>query len=648
MVLEVDVRRLGKAKPAAKGRVGFAAAAAPRATDEPSAERVNPFTGTPACLAFGVLDSGGSLQERAMDHLRNLAPRLARYGSDPPEFLPDPHVIETSSGERIVHLRQHVHGIPVFQAMRLVRFDHEGSLLDVLGDHVPLRREEIDLLPSLDAAGAVLAAARHLAAPGGREADGLPGLRVSSRRPRVVSAFPLPAGPCVLRKPPFPRLIAVHQVLFYRKPDARLGWYVPLRLPDALGQYDLIVAANGEDAGEVLFCRNVVATGVAVALASRHNPQEEPARLLDMPQPLTAYPPFRPAGLPAGFPGFWVDRDRTEGGNVRCLRGGRTIRGASGRGRIVFQPVAGSDDLRAINAFFLCNFLHNFFYLLGFNEAAGNFQRINPAGVGRGGDELEVEIFGFVPGDASMLTEADGGSSLLSLGGIRQASGEIRHTALDADVVIHEFVHGVTARLVGGRGVWRPLISGPPQAQALDEGTSDYFALTLQNYLRRREGRAETLVYGAWSSGNPATGRRRASYAGFNERFSRLAQFPDPHDAGMVWCAALLAMNRSFGAVLGSFERGHELGWQLVVNALKQLPLGQDGPSFLDGRQAILSALQAMRSRVPLLDSGPLFAVERLGDLEAAVRRAFASLGMGRNAHSQGGTFAGLQDDFNP
>lgn len=640
MTLEVDQRNLEEAAEAATAEALELEATLLSSIGELTSatiERSNTYTGTPAVVTCSGWPPDGAFVEKALE----LATSLSRVVAESPDFIPDPQIQETSSGERIVHLHQHVHGIPVFQGARVVRFGRNGEV-DVLGDHVPLRRAEVNLIPELDASGAVLAAARHLAASGG-----IHDLEVSSRRPRLVAAFPLPATPCVLRKPPFPGLINVHLIFFYRRPEARLGWYVPLRLPDRMGQYDLIVAATGDDAGEILFCRDVVPTATGEARACRFNPEEEPLSLLAMPQPLSAYPPFRPARLPSGD---WIGRDRTEGNNAKCQRSGRTVRGTVSGGRVSFRSTPGSDDELVVNAFFLCNFLHDFFYLLGFAEQAGNFQRINPPGMGLGTDELELEIFGTAfQGDANIQLEVDGRNLRLNLGPILSPAGT-RHTALDADVVIHEFVHGVTDRLVGGPAVRKVLVLGPPQARALDEGTSDYFALTIQNYLRQGMGRPERLVYGAWSSGNPATGRRRQSYAGFNHPFSRLGSpgFINPHDAGMIWCAALLEMNRRLGSVLGSPLRGHEAGWQILVNALKSLTVGQGTLGFLAVRDAILRALNAMSGAIPVMQFGPLFSPGQHSALMDAARHAFASLGMGRNARSPNGTFAGLQDDFNP
>jgi extracellular elastinolytic metalloproteinase len=651
MSIEVDRRRLEESRGPDESVPGYHVPEAHSrlmALDAAPARRRNAYTGT---WAYHAAKQGealtGSLVERALVYLRLSAPDIDETSSDPADFVADPHVVEASGGERIVHLHQHVHGIPVFRAVRSVRFDPTGPVLDVVGDHVPLRRDAVDLVPALDAAGAVLAAARHLAAPGGDLAAGVPGLEVTHRRPRIVGALPLPASPTLLRKPPFPGVVATHLVLFYQRPDLRLGWFVPLHHPKLFLHYDLIVAANGEDAGEILFCRNGVASvGTVVARATRFNPDLEPPLDLAMPQPLDAFPPLRPGNpLPAGFPGPWVDGDETAGNNVLALRSGRRTKATKAGADLRFQTAAGSDEEKVVNAFFLCNYVHDFFYLLGFDEASGNFQNKNPPGVKSGPDAVEVRIFQQVPDDASFEVHADGTPGRLSLGAIGA-----RHTALDAEVLIHEYTHGVTARLIAGRGQWKPLIDGPRQAQAMDEGTSDYFALTLQNYLRRRQGFPESLVFGAWSSGDAVRGGRSSTYAGFTAPFDSLGNkgFDDPHDAGMIWCAALLGMNRRLGAALGSLSRGDETGWYLVVEALRKIPIGLDAPSFLDGRDALLRAVGTLAANIPVLADGPLFRPGDVTSVAAAVRQAFAELGMGRNSQTQGGAFAGLVNDFQP
>ncbi|MBD2385520.1 M36 family metallopeptidase [Cylindrospermum sp. FACHB-282] len=133
------------------------------------------------------------------------------------------------------------------------------------------------------------------------------------------------------------------------------------------------------------------------------------------------------------------------------------------------------DEQKILNIFYFCNYMHDFFYLLGFNEAVGNFQKINFTGEGTAGDPVDARAFlGTVRGTANMLTLADGRKAIMNMGLVAPSS---RHTAFDADVVFHEFAHGVTNRLVGGR-MNSPQGLQQPQSRGMGEGWSDYFALT--------------------------------------------------------------------------------------------------------------------------------------------------------------------------
>jgi extracellular elastinolytic metalloproteinase len=194
-----------------------------------------------------------------------------------------------------------------------------------------------------------------------------------------------------------------------------------------------------------------------------------------------------------------------------------------------------------------------------------------------------------------------------------------RHTALDSSVVFHEFVHGVTNRLVGGPMNIAALDA--PQSAGMGEGWSDYIACTING----------TIVVGAWLV-NKAGGMRAFPYdSNFPDNFGDLGtgryDGTFPHPIGEIWCATLMEMNRNIGA---------KLGVQLVVDALKLTPAN---PSFLDGRDAILTALENMRS------------ANRLGYNEYIVARngiwqAFAKFGMGPGAHSNGAQLSGIVTDF--
>ena len=127
MALEVDRRNLPEAEAFAAETLGLEVAVFSPAGEVRGAtvERRNAYTGSPAVVACSeCLVDDGTLIESA----RDLASSVIRDGAESPDFIPSPQVQETSSGERIVHLYQHVHGIPVFQAARLVRFSRNGKV----------------------------------------------------------------------------------------------------------------------------------------------------------------------------------------------------------------------------------------------------------------------------------------------------------------------------------------------------------------------------------------------------------------------------------------------------------------------------------------------------------------------------------------
>ncbi len=78
------------------------------------------------------------------------------------------------------------------------------------------------------------------------------------------------------------------------------------------------------------------------------------------------------------------------------------------------SPIASADQSKAAitNAFFVTNWLHDYWYDSGFNEAAGNAQNDNYGRGGVGGDSMRVEVqdnyFGGSRNNANMSTPSDG------------------------------------------------------------------------------------------------------------------------------------------------------------------------------------------------------------------------------------------------
>jgi extracellular elastinolytic metalloproteinase len=629
---------------------------------EVRAERVNPFTGSPTHLrsvnagsAFGFVPGFGatdqSLVARAIDHLRVTAPALGFATTEVPEFAPDAHVKETSAGERIVNLRQQYRGIPIFQMERAVLFDRTGAIQNVTGTSVGELPPDLEISPSVSVEDAALAAAKYLGSSGKRRdswtGEWIPetGLDAKEFNPKVLAKTPVPSQSLVLEQGPFGESIPAHLVLFYQGPVTRLGWHFVFTMPGLTEQYVVIVEADSQTKDpknpELLYCQKTSSDMASSARGNvwTHNPgMNQDRQLVDFPRPLADYP-IRPSppNLPSGFPVAWVDSQLTVGNNTIAVLGNTvtSLQAASDNGVLMFNPnQPQGDEQKVLNIFYFCNFMHDFFFMLGFDEASGNFQKINFSGKGVSGDPVLARAHaGPVTGTANMLTLADGTQGLMNMGLVASVN---RHTAFDSDVVFHEFTHGVSKRLVGALHDANGLQQ--PQSEGMGEGWSDYFALTIQNFFLNQE----KTVTGDWVV-NRAGGIRLHPYDdNYPGSFGDIGQpgdydGSDEHALGEIWCAALMKMNRGLGQAFSDRQKGHIFGWQMVVDGFKLTPAN---PSFLDARDAILHALDAQQQ------SGAIGTAD-FKKARKAVWQAFARFGMGPKATSVGASLSGIVEDTN-
>lgn len=589
-------------------------------------ESFDAVTGNPAVVASESAPAEkGNYVQRALDHLRQISRALGLEATQPAEFVADPQVQETLSGAVAVHVQQQYKGIPIFQAAETVRFAPDGALKETVGSRVTIV-QDVAVAPKLSAEDAVRRAAEHVAVPqpdeqGATDQFGeplpLPSVNLSGFIPKVIATFPnQPNQPTVLAAGPFGDNIKASLIWFPLADDLRLAWEVIVTMPDFAGQYRTLVDA---ETAEILYCHQLVH-----AVAARGNVYRvdgaSPRQMTNFPRVLADYELPLPANLPAGFPDDWVSEDRAVGNSTFAHLGanGPTIRGTNQNGVLTFDPADPvGDEQKVLNIFYYNCYMHDYFYLLGFREIDGNFQQQN---FGRGGvpsDRVDARAHsGAVFGTANMGTPVDGASPIMNMGVVTSTN---RHTAFDSSVVFHEFMHGVTNRLVGGPMNDRALEA--PQSGGMGEGWSDYIACTINN----------STVVGSWVVNRPGGIRGFPYDDSFPDTFADLGtgRYTQVHNIGEIWCATLLAMNRKIGA---------KLGVQLVVDALKLAPAN---PSFLDMRDAIFAALDNK------LAAGQLRANEH-----SAARRdiwaVFAKFGMGPNARSNGASLSGIVPHFQP
>jgi len=173
----------------------------------------------------------------------------------------------------------------------------------------------------------------------------------------------------------------------------------------------------------------------------------------------------------------------------------------------------------------------------------------------------------FVKISAVMISQNDG-AALAALASPNATARKLAvqplqiDASLDADVVFHEYGHGLTWRMIGG-------MSGPIGG-ALGEGTSDVVAMLINGDDR----------IGEYSSSNPA-GLRRAPYASYPFTYANV-NGGEVHNDGEIYAAIGWRMIELFGDA-----RRADL-FRYMVQGMNFTP---SSPSFENMRDGILAAV---------------------------------------------------------
>ena len=297
-------------------------------------------------------------------------------------------------------------------------------------------------------------------------------------------------------------------------------------------------------------------------------------------------------------------------------------------------PAEQNADAAVVQLFYWCNWMHDRLYQLGFTEAAGNFQKDN---LGRGGQDGDPIIADAQDGsgvnNANFTPSPDGEPGRIQMY-VFDGADPTRDGDLDAEIILHEYTHGLSTRLVGG-GVGLTTL----QAEGLGEGWSDFYALSLLSepsdninacyamgaYVTRGFfGLEENYYYGIRRypyttdlSKNPLTFRDiDPSQSRSHHPIPRNPVFPfspalasEVHNQGELWCVTLwearAAMIRKYGG-----ETGNELMLELVTDAMKITP---PNPNFLQARDGILQADLVANSGANLIELWTAFARRGMG-----------------------------------
>ncbi|CAE6415624.1 hypothetical protein ACGC1H_007169 [Rhizoctonia solani] len=250
---------------------------------------------------------------------------------------------------------------------------------------------------------------------------------------------------------------------------------------------------------------------------------------------------------------------------------------------------AANKDPATVNAFYVGNMMHDLLYRYGFTETAYNFQRNNNGKGGAQNDHVLISVQDASgTNNANFATPADGQSGQMRMFTWTLTTPN-RDGALENDIVVHEFTHGLTNRLTGG-GTGRCLQT--TEAGGMGEGWSDALAdWTEWNSSADRDFTLGKYVYGKNIRDYPYSTSKTTNPLTYGTLKTRT----EVHDAGEVWAtmwheifAALIAKS-GFSADKNNAAgtAGNIVALHLLVDALQLQPCN---PTFIAARNAIIQA----------------------------------------------------------
>lgn len=579
----------------------------------------------------------GDPVEIAVTYLRQQAAHLGLTAGDLSDISVSDRYVTQYNGVTHLYLRQRYHGIEVFNGILNINISRNGAVINLGNRFVPNLAQALNTdTPSLAATAAVEYAAQHLNLP-----LTAPLTVIEDRNGPAHEQYLSPAG---LSKAVIPA-----KLVYHRQDDGkvRLAWSLRIAPPAAphnwllrvdavtgaiLGQTDLILHDDWAAPWSVtLQQEQPSATDPTVAAAQPASPLTPPTYRVF---PLPLEHPEDGAGLPnnqiivknsadtLASPYGWHDIDGlpgheftdTRGNNVAAQedRNGDDSAGFRPTGKkpqkfnfdYRFDPTRNPPDgdnpaVAIVNIFYWNNILHDIAYRYGFDEVSGNMQENSYDRGGLGGDAVIVDVQdGYDWGarnNAFMSITPDGERPQMGMF-VFDYTTPNRDSALDNGIVTHEYVHGISTRLVGGPSNVMCLMNG----EQMGEGWSDWFTLALT--AKAGDSGVKGRSLGTYVLGQPADGPgiRRYPYS------TDLAIDPftyadmrstggDIYLIGQIWGSMLwdlhwnLIEQGGFDPNLYTGAGGNNTALRLVMDGMKLAPCE---PGFVDARNALLTADQ--------------------------------------------------------
>ena len=575
----------------------------------------DPVTGSAShVMAAGTFLTGPAVADAAQTVARFVEENAALFGHPGEALTRGVRVtredVTAHNGMRSMVWQQEVDGVPVYQTILRASLTRNGELLTI-GSHFLNDAEKATQLGAADRSALV-------ASPPVTEAKAVV-LAAANLKETVdeaaVQPVSDPKGAERRRRLEAPGLSDVNAGLAWLPVDANqlvLAWDVTL-MSRRLGEmFRMLVDVKS---GEVL-----VRTSLTCDLSDasyRVHANATNRKPLDSPQPLspghatpqTTQPPVVARSLitlsalnPNASPDGWITDGgtKTYGNNVDShLDLGNTNPAfgvgphATAANRVFDFPMDLTQapstyrDAAVTSLFYLCNWYHDQLYDLGFTESAGNFQKDNFGRGGNGNDAVLADAQdGGGTNNANFSTPPDGSPGRMQMYLFSMTSPG-RDGSVDAEVVFHEFTHGLSNRLVGG-GVGMSAL----QSWGMGEGWSDFYGLALLS--EAADDPNGNYAEGGYLTGDYYKGIRNYPYTTDIIRNPLTLKLIDPskggssavHFMGQIWCVTLWEARANLIAKHG-WAVGNQLVLQLVTDGMKLSPVN---PTFLQARDAILQA----------------------------------------------------------
>lgn len=605
----------------------------------------------PDTVAGGVRslsNQGGFLSGPAAGDPRALALRFIRENlaalglnaADLDGYMVTDVVKSNVSGATRIYLQQRYRTIPVYNAQLQINVNRDGRIISVNNAFMPGLAEAVTTLqPRIGLANAVGEAMRFAGTP-------------LANAPRLLSAgsgaqqLTRVANAGISRSAISGKLM----LLPIAPGEARLVWNFQIEPLNGGSYWDLNVdAENGK-----VWTRFDWVTGDQYRVYPR--PVESPNHTSPLPPSDGRVLVTNPANATAS-PFGWHDTNGASGAEFTTTQGNNvdahTDTNADNAADANSRPSGGSAlnfdfplnlnqapstyrPAAVTNLFYWNNLVHDVQYQYGFDEAAGNFQVNNYGRGGLGNDAVRAQAQdGSGTNNARIFVGPDGSAPRMEMF-LWTAPNPDRDGDLDAGIVIHEYGHGISNRLIGGPST-ASCLSNRQQA---GEGLSDWW--TLAYTAEPGDSGADPRGIGTYALGQAPSGpgirtQRYSTNPSVNTwTYASINGMAIPHGVGSVWAQA-----------------AWEVYWKLVDKWGFSTNL-YDALGSAGNQRMMLYVNEGLKNAA----CNPTFTQLRDGIIQAAVDNhggedvcpmweAFAAFGLGTNAVSGGASSTSPTNGFN-